>query len=94
MAKNIDRIVKEITNGMWMANISLDGWESETGKHGTVYVMRFYGGLNGRGDWEDYLSDMKTLVACLKGYFRKVWIGKIDIDSPDDTFEMEIGALE
>lgn len=50
------------------------------------YVAKFYGGLNGAGNWRNYLRDIQKLVAEQKAY-----IVKLDVDVPDDVWTLYIG---
>ena len=51
-----------------------------------------HGGLNGHGDWLDYLGDLTDLIDNLQEHFNLVWIYKFDIDSLDDVFDVQIGV--
>lgn len=50
------------------------------------YVAKFYGGLNGAGNWRNYLKDIQKLIAEQKAY-----IIKLDVDVPDDVWTLYIG---
>ena len=58
---------------------------SEHDKEGH-YVAKFYGGLNGSGNWRNYLKDIQKLVAGEKAY-----IIKLDVDVPDDVWTLYVG---
>lgn len=53
---------------------------------GDYYVAKIYGGLNGRGDWSDYLEDIKSIIN-----FTPSYIIKLDVDVPDDVWTLYIG---
>ena len=51
------------------------------------YIAIIHGGLNGPGNWEDYLDDFKKIIKALpKSYF----IG-VDVDVPDDVWTIQVG---
>lgn len=50
------------------------------------YVVKMYGGLNGRGEWSKYLEDIKSIID-----FTPSWIIKLDVDVPDDVWTLYIG---
>ena len=58
----------------------------------TYSVVEVTSGLNGDGDWENYLNDLKILVSSLKKQFEKVYLIKIINDCLDDVFYAEIGV--
>ncbi len=58
---------------------------SEYGE-GVHYVAKFYGGLNGRGNWKTYLKDIQKIVTGQKAY-----IINLDVDVPDDVWTLYIG---
>lgn len=53
---------------------------------GVYYVAKFYGGLNGAGNWRNYLRDIQKLVAEQKAY-----VIKLDVDVADDVWTLYIG---
>lgn len=44
------------------------------------------GGLNGRGNWDDYLGVLRAIVTELMQYFSSVWVVKLENDCLDDVF--------
>lgn len=53
-------------------------------------VVTIYGGMNGWGDWIEYLHDLKCLLKILKNNGVYGIITKFDIDVLDDVFKVEI----
>lgn len=51
-------------------------------KEGGYYVCSVYGGLNGRGNWTNYFSDLKTIFEKL-GY---AWLIEMENDCLDDLW--------
>ena len=51
-------------------------------KEGSHYVCSVYGGLNGGGEWTNYLSDLKTIFEKL-GH---AWLIEIENDCLDDLW--------
>ena len=57
--------------------------------HETHYIVKFKGGLGGRGKFVFYLEDVRELVKGLSYYFNEVWLLKWEWDY-DDTFTLEL----
>jgi hypothetical protein len=60
----------------------------EISKQGTHYIVTLYGGLNGRGDFFDYLSDVQHIVLQLDNVWLIDWIN----DCLDDVWTLRIGV--
>lgn len=60
----------------------------EISKEGTHYIVTLYGGLNGRGDLFDYLSDVQHIVVQLDNVWLIDWIN----DCLDDVWVLRIGV--
>lgn len=57
------------------------------------YGVIVHGGQNGSGKWSTYLLALHELLERLEDTFQDVWIISMDIDVPDDVFDVEIGIL-
>lgn len=53
-------------------------------------VAEFYGGLNGPGDWFEYMKDITTLFDILQSEY-DCWLVNLENDCPDDVFTLKIG---
>lgn len=73
----------EKTSNMKLIEVFAVSSEHSKGVH---YVAKFYGGLNGAGNWRNYLRDIQKLVAEQKAY-----IIKLDVDVPDDVWTLYVG---
>lgn len=51
-----------------------------------VGVLHICGGLNGRGNWSDYLDQIKAIINHFRG-----WIIKLENDVLDDIWYLQIG---
>ena len=51
------------------------------------YIAIIQGGLNGSGDWKDYLTDMITIIKKINGSY----IIDLDVDVPDDVWTLKLG---
>ena len=59
----------------------------------TTNCIDIFGGLNGRGEWENYFSTLSKLIENLKAIFDKVWVIKLTNDCADDVFCLTLGVL-
>lgn len=50
------------------------------------FVVKIYGGQNGRGDWSKYLEDIKSIID-----FTPSYVIKLDVDVPDDVWTLYLG---
>lgn len=55
-------------------------------KDNGMAVLHICGGLNGRGNWSDYLGQIKTIITHFNG-----WIIKLENDVLDDVWYLQIG---
>lgn len=60
----------------------------EISKEGAHYIVTLYGGLNGRGDFFDYLSDVQHIIVQLDNVWLIDWIN----DCLDDVWVLRIGV--
>lgn len=68
--------------------ISLDKVTEVLLNDGSVwYEAKIYGGLNGNGNWVDYLVDIENIFKKLK----YSWLIDIDNDAPDDVWVLRLG---
>ena len=68
--------------------ISLDKVTEVLLNDGSVwYEAKIYGGLNGNGNWVDYLVDIENIFKNLKDG----WLIDIDNDVPDDVWVLRLG---
>ena len=51
------------------------------------YIAIIRGGLNGNGDWKNYLTDMITIIKKINGSY----IIDLDVDVPDDVWTLKLG---
>ena len=52
------------------------------------YIIKLYGGLNGPGEWKDYLNDIQRVLEL----FGHAWLIDLDIDVLDDVWTLYIGT--
>lgn len=57
-------------------------------------IAMLCGGLNGPGDWESYLANLRNAFSRLKLVFDRVWLIRLDNDCVDDIFYLTIGCSE
>ena len=55
------------------------------------YSVKVRGGENGLGHWSNYLLALYQLLERLEATFQDAWIIAVDVDVPDDIFDVEIG---
>jgi hypothetical protein len=55
-----------------------------------VLQVRIFGGLNGWGEWKDYLYDLYELIEALESNGIAAFVTKLEVDSPDDVFYVEL----
>lgn len=63
--------------------------EISLNKFGNVLVC-LYGGMNGFGQFKDYLYDLYELINCLEGNNIEAYIVNWDIDALDDVFKVTL----
>jgi len=51
------------------------------------YIAKIYGGLNGSGEWHEYLKDMQHIVDSIKDSY----VIRLDVDVPDDVWTLYLG---
>lgn len=59
------------------------------------YIIKLYGGLNGTGNWRNYLKDIQGIISHFDklnpDHTRGAYIIKLDVDVPDDVWTLYIG---
>lgn len=60
--------------------------------HSDYKIIHLTGGLNGNGNWNDYLADIQKIFDLFSKNFKSVWLVKLDNDCPDDVFTLSIGV--
>lgn len=55
-------------------------------KDNGMVVLHICGGLNGRGNWINYLDQIKTIITHFNG-----WVIKLENDVLDDVWYLQIG---
>jgi D-serine dehydratase len=53
-------------------------------------VVEFYGGLNGSGNWVEYMKDITSMFNILQSEYN-CWLVNLENDCPDDVFTLKIG---
>lgn len=53
-------------------------------------VVEFYGGLNGSGNWFEYMKDITNMFDILQPEYN-CWLVNLENDCPDDLFTLKIG---
>ena len=70
------------------SNIGLaDTWVVDDEEH-PYYIVKLHGGLNGNGNWHNYLKDIQYIINEFKD---KAYIIKLDVDVPDDVWDLYLG---
>jgi hypothetical protein len=87
VAKELSEIIEKHRHGK-TSKLSFGDFKKD--EHGT-WILKVYGGLNGWGEWNDYLADITDLFDVLSEKYL-VWVVDLDVDCPDDTFELSIGV--
>lgn len=54
------------------------------------YIAKIYGGLNGSGEWKNYLKDIQHIVNDIKNCY----VIRLDVDVPDDVWTLYLGIQE
>lgn len=88
IVEKLKPIVNQETNN---SNIRI--FQSEINKD-DVMTITLYGGLNGRGEWKNYLKDLANIFEEIEKQGYNVWVIKITNDCPDDVFNCLIGIGE
>lgn len=91
-AKVIEKDVSTILRPLKKDTSKIFVLGSEVDDHGTM-LIKLCGGLNGDGNWVNYLSDLAQCVECL-GTKYNVWVMDIHTDGLDDVFYVRLGIEE
>lgn len=62
---------------------------SEVDENGTIMV-KLCGGLNGKGDWANYLADLALCIGRVEEDY-DVWLIDVHTDGLDDVFYVRLG---
>jgi hypothetical protein len=87
VAKELSEIIEKHRHGKTTKLSFGDFKKDEDG----TWILKVYGGLNGWGEWTDYLEDITDLFDVLSEKYL-VWVVDLDVDCLDDTFELSIGV--
>lgn len=66
-------------------------WNKEEPENGPWFILKANGGLNGTGNWGNYMTDIERLRAHL-AEGGKAWLVKCENDCLDDIFYLTIGV--
>lgn len=73
------------------SKISFDGYAGSE-QYPNDVRLGFFGGVNGSGDWRDYLYDITELIKALFNIYDDVWVIDLYNDCIDDVWYLVIGA--
>lgn len=93
VADVINKIGKSKTNLSLSPDVDVFDYDWEEDTNPFYYVLSLHGGLNGRGQWSDYLSTLLKMFSELESIFEDVWIVNFNVDCSDDVFDIDIGIL-
>lgn len=94
LESSFDSIKKHITetiNKLNLDNITvndiylIDNFCSDGTEMNPDIEICIYGGKNSRGNWAEYLDQMKQIVSALNG-----WVYNLAIDHLDDVWELKV----
>ena len=69
-----------------------DFGQLEVDNKDNVIIGTLYGGINGRGRWNNYFNGLSTLVSILYEYFYiEAWLIKLKNNCPSDVFYVKFG---
>jgi hypothetical protein len=61
----------------------------------SYYIIKLHGGLNGSGNWRNYLKDIQGIISHFDklnpDHTRGAYIIKLDVDVPDDVWTLYLG---
>ena len=80
LSKDVEKIVDSLYNDKSKIRIT----DTEIDKYGTK-TIHLSGGMNGWGEWEDYLKDLSRIVKRVNARHH-MWLIKLDNDCVDDLF--------
>lgn len=93
VADVINKIGNSKTNLSLSPDVDVFDYDWEEGTNPFYYALSLHGGLNGRGQWSDYLSTLLKMFSELESIFEDVWIVNFNVDCSDDVFDIDIGIL-
>lgn len=88
---DLDSWWKEIENTKNNSNLKfVNTWKIKTDNtiKDDYYIVKVYGGLNGLGNWRNYLHDIENII----DKFKESWIIKLDVDVLDDVWTLYFGC--
>jgi hypothetical protein len=83
--QTIEKLIPNTDSAISIKEISLGDIHDPESAH---YIVTLYGGLNGCGEFFDYLKDVQYIVLHLEGAWLIDWIN----DCPDDVWVLRIGV--
>ena len=83
--QTIEKLIPNTDSAISIKEISLEDVYDPESAH---YIVTLYGGLNGCGEFFDYLKDVQYIVLHLEGAWLIDWIN----DCPDDVWVLRIGV--
>lgn len=91
--ENIVRTVESVIHGMNADKSQIRVKSNYIDKYGTK-VIELDGGLNGIGEWNDYLYDLYSIFSELSLKKIHAWMISLENDCLDDIFTVKIGVRE
>ena len=88
MINSLKTNIKEKINNLNLENITVcDVKLDEKSENEDVYgYIIISGGKNGRGNWVEYLDQMKQIISVLDNS----WVHNLYIDNLDDVWELQV----
>lgn len=88
MIDSLKTNIEEKINNLNLENITvcdvkLDDKSENEDVHGYIIIS---GGKNGRGNWVEYLDQMKQIISALDNS----WVHNLYIDNLDDVWELQV----
>ena len=80
-------ILKEINSHLVELSYNIE-LESEDG----YYVVTIYGGMNGCGDWRDYLTAIQQIFDLVSKRLGHIWLVDLTNDCLDDVWDLQFGV--
>lgn len=91
-AKVIEKDVSTILRPFKMDTSKIFVLGSEVDENGTMMV-KLCGGLNGKGDWANYLADLALCIGRIEEDY-DAWVIDMHTDGLDDVFYVRLGIKE
>ncbi len=91
-AKDIREKVNSITNSVKTQKDKLGMFDVvEFKKRDKYVVIRILGGLNGPGEWTNYMASITKLINKITEEYKRTWVVQLVNDCIDDVFTLDIG---